>query len=180
MDKHTDNVNQIDSTLKTAVDTWYKRYMTSYTSKLEDTIFCNDRSIRTLNGWNPNGGRINDCLEFPNTSLNGNLSCTNETDKFSLSNSKAQLTYPVGILTIPDLYILGNGNVRKTGQDYWVISPDEVGNRNIYCRAVNTNGALNFSTDVYTAHGVRPAISLKPETEYISGTGSMADPYVVQ
>ena len=51
-----DNVNQTNSDIKATIDNWYQSNMTSYTSKLEDTIFCNDRSISNLGGWNPNGG----------------------------------------------------------------------------------------------------------------------------
>ena len=37
-----DTANTTDSTIKTVIDTWYKNNMTSYTSQLEDTAFCND------------------------------------------------------------------------------------------------------------------------------------------
>ncbi|MBQ6497570.1 MAG: hypothetical protein IJI58_02515 [Bacilli bacterium] len=175
-----DNVNQINSTIKTGIDAWYKRYMTEYTSMLEDTIFCNDRSISTMGGWNPDGGSIKEFLQFKNYSSNSSLSCTNTTDKFSMSNTKAQLTYPVGLLSYPETYILKNNNIRKTGQYYWLVSPAHFLGSEASENRVGTTGSYNSYNVTDNTSGVRPAVSLKPGTEYISGTGSMADPYVVQ
>ncbi|MBQ6497743.1 MAG: MucBP domain-containing protein [Bacilli bacterium] len=177
------NVNQINSTIKTGIDAWYKKYMTSYTSKLEDTIFCNDRSINALNGWNPNGGSISSSfyLGFKNShDDNSDLSCTNITDKFSVLNSSAQLIYPVGLLTSPETYLLNNSSIRKTGSPagYILISPSLYAAQ-AYGVIINSMGGLGKATIDGGIYGVRPAISLKPGTEYVSGTGSMADPYVV-
>ena len=175
----TDNVNQINSTMKTGIDAWYKRYMTGYTNRLEDTIFCNDRSIKALNGWNPDGGSITSYLQFKNYSSNSDLSCTNITDKFSMANTKAQLTYPVSLLTYPETYLLNNSNIRKTGQSYWLGSPFYFNSSNAYGRIVYTTGGIsNYRVNV--TGGVRPVVSLTPGTEYTSGSGSMDDPYVIQ
>ena len=176
---YDDNINTTNSTIKTGIDAWYKRYMTGYTSKLEDTIFCNDRSIKTLNGWNPDGGSVTSYLQFKNYSSNSDLSCTNTIDKFSLSNSNAQLTYPVGLLTYPETYLLNNNNIRKTGQSYWLASPVSFGSIGAIGRFVAAAG-VNSGGSVDSTLGVRPAVSLTPGTEYASGNGSMADPYVVE
>ena len=54
---YADDVNKTDSIIKTYIDSWYKDNMTRYTDKLEDTVFCNDRSMynQSANGWNSNG-----------------------------------------------------------------------------------------------------------------------------
>ena len=120
----SDDVNTTDSTIKSIIDAWYQNNMTSYTSKLEDTIFCNDRSIRALNGWNPNGGSTTGGhLQFKEYNVTSDLSCTNITDKFSVSNSSAQLTYKVGLMSSPEMNIMNNSNALKTGQYYWLASP---------------------------------------------------------
>ena len=176
-----DNVNQTNSTIKTGIDAWYKRYMTGYTSQLEDTIFCNDRTITALGAWNPDGGSITSYLQFKNYNLNIDLSCTNPTDKFSMANTKAQLIYPVGLLTSSEMKLLNNNNIRKTGKAYWLTSSCNFQYNNAEVRDVNVNSTNNMgSTLVTTSIGVRPAVSLKPGTEYTSGTGSMTDPYVVE
>ena len=43
---YNNDVNQINSTIKSGVDAWYKKYILPYDSYIEDTIFCNDRSQR--------------------------------------------------------------------------------------------------------------------------------------
>ena len=174
-----DDVNAINSTIKSGVDAWYKKYLLNYSEKLEDTIFCNDRSIKSLGGWDPNGGSISTgYLQFKNHTLNSDLSCTNETDKFSLSNNKAQLTYPVGLMTLPEMYILNTDKTRISEKEYWLFSPDSFDNyaveRLIYSSGIIILGSVNQDK------GVRPAVSLKPGTVYSDGEGSMANPYVVE
>ena len=178
---YDDNVNTTNSTIKIGIDAWYKRYMTGYTSKLEDTIFCNDRSQSnsSTNGWNPDGGNVTTYLYFKNYNSNSDLSCTNTTDKFSLANTKAKLTYPVGLLTYPETYLLNNSNIRKTGQGYWLGSPNRFHIYYAYERYVITTGG-DSGSNVINAFGLRPSVSLATGTEYTSGSGSMADPYVVE
>ena len=174
-----DNVNQTNSTIKTAIDNWYQSNMASYTSKLEDTIFCNDRSISNLGGWNPDGGSVTTYLQFKNYSSNSDLSCTNVTDKFSTANTKAQLTYPVGLLTYPETYLLNNNNVRKTGQYYWLGSPFYFDYYRAFGRRVYSAGS-NSDYFVDTSSGLRPSVSLATGTTYTSGSGSKSDPYVIE
>ena len=167
--------------MKSGVDAWYKKYLLEdYDDYIEDTIFCNDRSIRALNGWNPDGGMTNAYLQFKEYNDTSDLSCTNTTDKFSVSNNNAKLTYKVGLMSSPEMNILNNSNARKTGQYYWLASPYYF--YNYYnCasgRVVNADGDMHYS-NVGGAGGVRPAVSLKPGITYSTGDGSMSNPYVV-
>ena len=159
--------------------------MTSYTDKLEDTVFCNDRTmyLQSANGWNPNGGRTSTHLYFKNNSPNYSLACTNETDRFSVSNSKAKLTYPVGLLSAPEVWLAYRGAsystyYLKTGNLYWLASPNHFSSSFANGRNVNTTGDMNNS-NVYAAGGARPVVSLKPGTEY-TGDGSYTNPFVVE
>ena len=176
-----DDVNQTNSTIKTYIDTWYQNNMTAYTSKLEDTIFCNDRSYLNYSssGWNPNGGNLNMSIRFKNFNKISDLSCTNITDQFSMSNSKAQLTYPVGLMTANEANLLGNNLLRKTDQFYWLASSYLFIYEKPYICYVLTTGAVD-SYPVDYNEGVRPAISLKPGTVYHSGDGSKNNPYIVE
>ena len=47
----TAQTNNINSTIKTVIDTWYKNNLTTYTSKLADETFCNDRSVTGGSGY---------------------------------------------------------------------------------------------------------------------------------
>lgn len=104
------------------------------------------------------------------------LKCSNEVDQFSLSNDKAKLTYPVGLASDKEMMLLdgGNDSLWETGQSYWLNSP-----RYFVVNACESVATAAGSTTVGLAVGVRPAISLKPDTKYISGTGSIDNPYIV-
>lgn len=177
---HDNGVNQVNSTMKSGVDAWYKHYLLEdYDDYIEDTIFCNDRSIRALNGWNPDGGSTTAYLQFKEYNVTSDLSCTNTTDQFSISNNNAKLTYKVGLMSSPEMNILNNSNARKTGQYYWLASPGYFYSGSAGGRVVVTNGVMSCNR-VSSARGVRPAVSLTPGIEYSDGDGSMANPYKVE
>ena len=96
-----------------------------------------------------------------------------------MSNTNAQLTYPVGLITYQEVILQNNKNITKTGHAYWTLSPDDYSSRFVYMNDVHAGGD-DGTYNVYNSTGVRPVISLKPGTEYVSGNGSMADPYVVE
>ncbi len=173
------NVNVKNSTIKTGIDAWYKKYLLPYDSYIDDTIYCNDRSIKALNGFNPNGGTLTGYLQFKEYTVGTDLNCTNITDRFSASNSSAQLTYKVGLMSLPEVNLLNQTNARKTGQYYWLVSPSHFSSGSATVRLVDSAGTLTLSNGVGYAKGLRPAVSLIPGMRYSSGDGSMANPYVV-
>ena len=179
---YNNDVNTINSTMKSGVDAWYKHYLLEdYDDYIEDTIFCNDRTQRNAdaNGWNPNGGSVSTYMYFKEYNVTSDFSCTNTTDRFSVSNPSAALTYKVGLMSSPEMNILNNNNARKTGQWYWLASPYLFNTGSgAFGRFVVTNGSMNYYYVNYT-NGVRPTISLKPGTIYSNGDGSMTNPYVV-
>ena len=174
---YSDNVNTTNSTIKSGVDAWYKQYLLDYSDYIEDTIFCNDRSQNnsSTNGWNPNGGSTSTYMYFYGAS---DLSCPNDTDKFSVSNNKAKLTYKVGLMSYREMNLLNNSNARKTGQYYWLASPRCFSNGSAVEWGVSAVGDMGGNY-VGGAFGVRPAVSLTPGTCYSDGDGSMANPYIV-
>ena len=173
------NVNTTNSTMKSGVDAWYKKYiLAGYDNYVDDTIYCNDRSIRALNGWNPNGGSLTGYLQFKEYSVGSDLSCINVTDRFSISNNNAKLAYKVGLMSSPEMNLLNQANARKTGQYYWLASPYYFSTVSAYGRGVFTHGSWTID-NVSNAYGVRPAVSLVSGIEYSEGDGSMAKPYMV-
>ena len=131
-----------------------------------------------LNGWNPNGGVLNTSLQLKGSNITGDLSCSKVTDQFSVSNPSAQLSYKIGLLTVDEVNILNNQQVARTGKRYWLGSPCCFDYGRGCLLSVNPTGNTDDSP-VSSAFGVRPVITLKSKTTYISGDGSMADPYVV-
>ena len=174
-----DDVNKDDSTIKSMIDSWYAANLSDYTDRLEDTVFCSDRTITSLGSWNPNGGRLEDNLTFGfygrKSSKNYDLTCANKNDRFtvSASNGNGKLTYPVGLIS-GDEAGLSDNNI-KVSNRVWYGSPYS------FDSILGASGIANYfdeyvSMDEY----VRPSVSLKPGTEYVSGDGSSKNPYIVQ
>ena len=179
---YADDVNTKDSTIKTYIDSWYESNLASYKDKLEDTVFCNYRSMNneSSNGWNPNGGSTSTILEFKNYNTNNqSLVCTNETDRFSMSNPKAKLKYPIGLLSLPELSLSGYGSSHyyNNGQYVWLASPSDFNDYNASVR-VTYSGGLTVSF-VDNSWGVRPSVSIQPGTSFSSGDGSFTSPFVI-
>ena len=179
---YANDVNKNDSTIKAYIDNWYESNLASYEDKLEDTVFCNDRSMsnESSNGWNPNGGSTSITLQFKNYSTsNQSLVCANETDRFSHSNTKAYLKYPIGLLSVPELSLAGYGSSHyfNNGQWVWLASPYSFSINNAYVWVVRTSG-WSYS-NVFNSGGVRPSVSIKPGTSFSSGDGSYTSPFVI-
>ena len=174
-----DDVNQQNSTIKNFIDDWYQNNLLEYTSKLEDTIFCDDRTIYDIGGWDSD--RDFSELEFYN--YGDTLECKNITDQFSMNNPKATLTYPIGLLTIPEARLLSSYNLRKKKDLYMLLTPFKFFS---YMAFVGAHSSSDVSADIqpwdtsqYEAD-VYPTVSLKPGTEYSSGDGSLEHPYVIE
>ena len=193
--------NTTDSTIKTAIDTWYSNNMISYTNKLEDAPWCNDRSMQTTtNGWNENGSLSEDLYYGANgrvgdehDSIKPSLNCPNKNDAFTVSDTtkgNGKLTYPIALLTADELTMAGSGNpgysassYLNTNQDWWSLSP-------IYFYYGGTDYCSGeFAPDSYgrlrgafvrSTVGVRPSLSLKVGTIVKDGDGTYMNPMIVE
>ena len=177
---YANDVNKNDSIIKTYIDSWYENNLASYEDKLEDTVFCNDRKLLDLGGWNPNGGSTTSYLQFKNSNTsNQSLVCANETDRFSMSNSKAKLNHPIGLISVPELSLAGYGSSHffNNGQYVWLVSPSYFNFSIAYVRMARSGG---FTGNLVSeSNGVRPSVSLKPGTYFSSGDGSFTNPFVI-
>ena len=177
-----DTANTTDSTIKTVVDTWYKANMTSYTTQLEDTIFCNDRSYT----------KSSSSLYFgAYTRLYANktptLKCQNAKDKFTveISNGNGALTYPVGLITADEMAYAGglyNTENRSfylyTGKTCWMLSPTVFNGTYAYESRLYFSGIFSWDY-AYNSYGVRPVLSLKQGAVISSGNGTSTSPFIV-
>ena len=179
---YADDVNKNDSTIKEYIDNWYEsKIKGKYEDKLEDTVFCNDRGILNLNGWNPNGGDTTQYLQFKNSSTsNQSLVCANETDRFSMSNAKARLEHPIGLLSVPELSLAGYGSSHyfNNEQRVWLAATYGFYDSYAYVGMAFSGGFT--STLVGVSEGVRPSVSIKPGTSFSSGNGSYTSPFVIE
>ncbi len=173
-----DNTNLVDSTIKNYIDTWYQDNLIGYSSYLEDTIFCNDRSVSEYGTWN---GESSGQLQFKNKvySVIKDLSCSRELDQFSVANNKAKLSYPIGLMTAPEMNLMADSSSALSPDDqYWLLSPS-VFNYASQVMYVSSSGYVNPGPTTIGYNGVRPVVSLKPGTKYSSGDGSRNNPYVI-
>ena len=184
--------NTTDSKIKTTIDNWYKANMTSYTNKLEDTVWCNDRTLTS-------GPLLSKDTSSTSSSLfaaygrnmstfKPSISCTNTRDSFTVdsSNGNGKLTYPVGLLTADEYTLAGSGNkgystdaYLHTGQYQWSLSPYGFNRNNAIEFSLYSSGRLDNGY-VYNTRGVRPSVSLKPGTYATGGDGSFSTPYIVE
>ena len=191
---YNEDVNTDDSTIKAYIDTWYKKNLKDkYADKLEDTIFCNDRTITDMGSWDPNGSdRYTLCFkneDYYCNNTNYSLACDNKNDRFTVSSSNGNgaLTYPVGLLTAPEVWLAykdANYNTYylKSGDTYLLASPEISFRGYAYNKYVEYDGGINHGNFFSVAGGgyVRPVISLKSVTQISSGDGKYTNPFVVQ
>ena len=175
---NSSTTNSKDSIIKQLVESWYAHSLSSYTSYLADTVYCNDRSIKSLGGFNPSGGSLYSPLTFNGTS-NTSLLCSNEADRFSVSNSVAPLKYPIGLLSGAEANLFGNNKVRASGSKYWLMSPSSLTGTSIGQFVVEATGTLNSAVSINSSNYIRPVITLKGSLTLVSGDGSVTSPYVV-
>ena len=211
-------LNQNNSTAKTTIENWFKTNLTNevdstkrnYQAYLEDTVFCNDRSFKTVtgssnfptynqSGWKSNGGSLSKFLYFGSYNRFRNYwysttnvpttACPREIDSFSVNSSVAHLNYPVGLLTADEIIMAGSAgdiftsntsHYLYTGGYYWSLSPHYFTSDDAGEFYFGGNGYLGAS-GVEVAYGLRPVISLKPGTEFeTGGEGTKLKPYVVK
>jgi len=184
---YNDNVNRYNSSIKGIIDSWYAQNLATKTSMLEDAVYCNARNMddSSTNGWDKDGN-LNMFMIFKNSNDIKDLSCANKTDQFAVSNNKAKLTYPVGLATHEELYTLTHNNsninfdLTKTGDWWWGISPVSFTGNSAFFRVVFTSGIVYSSATVNNAYGSRPAVSLKNGVVITDGTGSEAEPWIIE
>ena len=186
----TSSSNTTDSTIKAYLDSWYTANLTSYANYLEDTVWCNDRSISSLGGWDPNGGDTTKYLYFGAYerayTYSPIVTCPSVNDSFttSSSNGNGKLTNPIGLLTADEVMMAGgkggtgnNSYYLYTNQNYWLGSPNYFFNVSAYGFRVYSAGSLGNSI-VNSTNGARPAVSLKPGAT-LSGAGTSESPFTV-
>ena len=186
----TNSANTTKSTIRTSVDNWYASNLTSYTNYLEDTIWCNDRSVHQLSGWAPDGN-VAEVLHYGGYArnvfaFNPGITCPNKNDSFTVSPviGNGSLEYPVGMLTIDETTLGGyvwfedsTNSYLDNGKIWWTMSPGMLGATNNYMfvnYSILDHVAANFGTS-----GIRPSVSVKYGVEVKSGNGTQNNPFIL-
>ena len=180
--------NTKDSNIKTVIDKWYKNNILNYSSSLADEIFCNDRSIWTGTGYKIDSDTMYETYNRLKSSA-PSLRCSQDNDKFKISNTNAKLDYSIALITSDEVAMAG-GAYNKTNTSYylyngklfWTLSPSRFDSLHstIDMWHLRENGNLNPDYDVTVNFiGVRPVINLKPDVKITSGDGTSIAPYKI-
>ena len=162
--------NTTDSTIKTAIDNWYEANLENFEEYLEDTVWCNDRSMNTqTNGWKENGS-LKEYMYYGAYGRNTqtykpSVTCPNKNDAFTVSDTtkgNGALKHPIALLTADELTMAGSGysgystsSYLYTNQYYWSLSPYYFYNDVAREFNLNSSGNLN-NNNVNNSNGVRP------------------------
>ena len=177
------------------LETWYTNNLTSYESKLADTIWCNDKSTvsgglgygtNTTNygAYNRLASTKQPTLKCPNDNNGGKLS------KFTVDDTKngnGNLTYKIGLLTADEIAFAGsiaytyNRSTylqENTGTTWWWSLSPYFFDGSYACVWYVYSGYLDVN-GVDFDRGLRPVISLISSTN-VTGDGTSENPYVVE
>ncbi len=160
------HANNNDSLLKKKIDAWYEANIknTSYAGMLEDTVWCNDRSIPTnKSNWTSGASNFNQLGYGTNKTLYGfavragsyasvtspTLKCANASDRFTVSTSKGngKLNYPVATITGDEVVYAG-----ATGGKYNGSSGTSPANSNYFLTNANGSAVWMMTPTLYNSY----------------------------
>ena len=189
---------ETDSTIKGVIDTWYQtNLLTNFDNYIEDTVYCNDKEEVTVQEKTQIETAQNSAYDKLYKSVarvmntTPSLTCTNNADKYTKSSSigNGKLTYPVGLLTMDEIWIAGVGLEKlngiwanptsyylDNGNYWWALSPGGFDSLALVWFA-GPDAGLSGDGIVGNGGGARPAISLKPGQNFDYGNGTGANPY---
>jgi len=167
------------SNAKTQLESWYASNIgnnTTYSSKIADGKYCNDRDVQSGSSWAATGNLFNYAGDKRlYTDYAPTLAC----------NSGDVYTLKVGLITADEVEFAGGKNANNTsyylynGQNYWTMSPYHWSGSNARVFRVDSSGYLDIN-QVNDAFGLRPVINLKADTLFATGgNGTQNNPYVV-
>ena len=189
-DSYADAVtNNTNSTIKNTLDTWYKNNLTSYASYIADETFCNDRSVTGGSGYLMTPTTYYGAFTRLYNKKTPSLKCTQDNDKFKVSNASAKLDYPLSLITADEVamaggvYYTANSNYYLyNGQYFWTLSPSYFhsyySSGNVW--NVLPSGGLLYWNGVTGSFGARPVINLKADIKITKGDGTALNPFKVQ
>ena len=185
-----------NSSIKTVVDNWYSSNLSSYSGYISKTaIYCNDRTVASGDTWSARGSTFyyaaSDRLYVNETPT---FTCSNANDRFTASTStgNGKLTYPIGLITMDEVYYAGGLHERSnsnyyiaqnasSGVSWWIMSPRYWDSGRAFMFYVDGSDLIGrlASSRLNSSFGVRPVISLKSCVLASGGSGTANDPYIV-
>ena len=196
---------QVNSAIKTVIDTWYTKNLESkYSKYIADEIFCNDKKINNVSYQDDNGTPTTEALatniltSFESYTRISNdspsLKCSNKNDRYTMNttNGNGLLSKPVGLLTADEVSMAGVHQMDRNENSY-IYSSYSMGWHTMSPRYLHVGGGIS-TLIIYKSHDsdsmgldiatvdessyVRPVINLKADVKF-TGSGTVTDPYVI-
>lgn len=166
-----------NSTIKTNIDNWYKENLIGYSSSLEDTVFCNDKTISDYAGWDEKSNNIFNPIVFNGRDNTKSFSCKNKSDRFTVSPEKGNglLTYPVATLNVSEMK---SYNYSRSGWYYMMTPYDYSNSARVWWSYVNNSSKGGWALNNGNAQMI-PVVSVKNSMLVSSGDGSVDSPYII-
>ena len=182
--------NDYDSSIKISLDNWYKNNLTTHAQYLEDTTYCNDRSMpykAFSSGYKIDENTYYGAVVRNYQNKTPSLMCQNKNDRYTVDvdDGNKWLDYPIGLITSDELMMAGgvmslNNTLYylNNNASFWTESPGNYSapynNSSVWC--VRDSGVIDYA-NVLSNFGVRPVINLKANVLISSGDGTENNPY---
>lgn len=198
------STNAKKSNIHNTVEKWYINNLTNYSDYIEDTVYCNDRSLyqpwsNTTSVANTNEAKTHFGAKA-RVAYTGNVSvkCPYVADSFTvdIANGNGVLDYPIGLISFDEAALAGfawgkdsvDNYLYNGGKVWWSMSPGFISATGVYIGVIYStldHVAVNYigskdANGIYSAGGVRPVISLKNNIRIEDGHGTGDDPYIIQ
>ena len=199
------STNEIKSSIQNTVNTWYVENLLNLESHIEDTVYCNDRTL--YQPWSQTSSVANNTDDKTHFGAKARVAytggvtvnCPKLADSFTVSeeNGNGVLEHPIGLITLDEIVLAGYAwgynaldNYLYTGVSniiWWTMSPGFISAGGVYpgviystldTVAINYKGSKIDDTN-YTGGGVRPVISLKYGVTIKEGFGTKETPFII-
>ena len=175
------------SNLKTQLESWYSSNLASYTSKIANGKYCNDRDVASGYSWS---SQPSSTFYYAGYDRSGANSASSVSPTLSCPSGDVY-TLKVGAITMDEVVMAGgkwgaanSAYYLYNGQYYWTMSPyytsgHPYANVFLVYNDGDFGGSLN-NNSVRGTFGVRPVINLKADTIISTGNGTIDSPFVVE
>ena len=174
---NTTSTNYTDTSIKEMVEQWYEDNLQSVSSKVEDTIYCNDKRNFYYNEYITSRAQ----QRFLKGMID--LECDTE-DSYSVSNTigNGKLSYPIALLSLDEAIMAGVHEEYNDDKYTYLYNEESFYLMTPYRNEIDMfylyKDQKKYSDSILSQY-VRPVVSLKNSVQITSGTGTLNDPYIV-
>lgn len=194
-----EHLNNYSSTIKGFLDVWYNNNIKDYDEFIDnDAVYCSNRQTSKFKYAgvlydNFGYGNLNTGYKLMNDYIINNNFIDYNCDVNDRLSANNKLNYSIGLISIDELYMAGfvpninkrSKNYKKenldnylyTSKPYYTMTPAYYNGSDAYNFVINGNTVIEDK--VSNLYYVRPVITLKRHTKFISGDGSINNPYVI-